>query len=96
MCKNADYNSLSKVLTKAFDRASKGKGKERHGINKPFKEQPIITEGEYFGIYPHLAQIRKKTLEVLRMDKDASQRELLDIIVYAAAAYIILEEDNEL
>ncbi len=85
-----NYASLRNVLVKAHKRASQGKGKERHATDNPFESQPIITEGEHFGISAHLYQIRKKCLEILRMDIDAAQRELLDIIVYAAATHIIL------
>ena len=86
------YLELHQTLMEAYKRASAGKGYERHATDNPFLEQPIITEGEHFGISPHLFQIRKKSLEVLRMATDAAQRELLDIIVYAAAAYLILKE----
>jgi hypothetical protein len=87
------YLELHRTLIEAYKRASEGKGRERHATDNNFLDQPIITEGKHFGISPHLYQIRKKALEVLRMEKDAAQRELLDIIVYAAAAYLVLKED---
>ena len=84
------YRALEEVLVQALNRCALGKGKERHATDNRFEEQPIITEGDILGIHPHIFQIRKKCLEVLRMDTDAAQRELLDVIVYAAAAHIIL------
>jgi hypothetical protein len=87
-----NYLPLMEVLEKAYERSAYGKGLERHATDNSFPEQPIVTEGQHFSIHPHLYQIRKKCLEVLRMDRDAAQRELLDVIVYAAAAYLILEE----
>lgn len=85
-----NYKALRLVMDAAYERAALGKGKERHATSNAFEDQPIITEGKHFGIRPHLYQIRKKSLEVARMDVDAAKRELLDVIVYAAAAYLIL------
>lgn len=87
-----EYITLFDVLLEAYDRASSGKGKERHATDDYFMDQPIVTEGRALGISPHIFQIRKKALEVMRMSPDAARRELLDIIVYAAAAFLITEE----
>lgn len=88
------YESLNDVLTAALDRASHGKGKERHGSGKPFLEQPILKIASMTGPGGHAYQIMKKAQEALRMESDAAQRELLDIIVYAAAWWLLLEKDE--
>jgi hypothetical protein len=90
-----NYATLVEVLSLAYERSAFGKGRDRHATDNPFEQQPIVTEGSYFGIQPHLYQIRKKALEILRMDTDAAQRELLDIIVYAAAAVLVLKEAED-
>ena len=86
------YQSLITVLNQAYLRAAQGKGKDRHANHKPFLEQPIITEGEHFYIIGNLQQIRKKCLEVLRLDQPAARNELLDVIVYAAASVLIIDK----
>lgn len=90
-----DYDSLKDTFEQAVIRASKGKGLERHATDKPFEEQAIVTEGEILGILPHIYQIRKKALEILRMDNTRGMLETLDIINYAAAMYIILKKERE-
>ncbi len=90
-----NYQSLDGILTRAYNRACYGKGLERHADNKPFEEQDIVSEGDTFGIHGHLFQIRKKAKEILRLDTpEAQQNELLDIIVYAAGAVIILDKEE--
>jgi phage terminase large subunit GpA-like protein len=87
------YDELKEVLDMAFKRASEGKGKERHANDKPFIEQDIITEQEFLGQYPVIFQIRKKAKETLRLkSNEAKINEYLDIIVYAAAAVIVLQD----
>ena len=90
-----NYKRLAGVLESAFNRAQKGKGRERHASGEAFHEQPICTEVKYFGIGCLLFQIRKKAQEVPRLAKEAAKKELYDIIVYAAAACIALEEKRE-
>ncbi len=91
-----NYRSLEQVLHLAFLRASKGKGKERHGTEESFLHQDICQEQRIFGINPSLFQIRKKTKEVLRLETQEQKiNELLDVIVYAAASVIILKEGGE-
>lgn len=90
------YSILFTVLWEASDRASHGKGKDRHANNKPFDQQPIVMEGENFGINGNLQQIRKKCLECLRLDYTRARNELLDVIVYAAASVIILDKQQDL
>ena len=86
------YQSLINVLDQAYNRASAGKGRERHATSEPFYEQSIVTEGKHFFIVGNLQQIRKKAVECLRLDMNAARNELLDIIVYAAASVIIIDK----
>jgi hypothetical protein len=90
----ADYESLVYVLRTAIKRVADGKGHERHGTNQPFEKQFLCNEmrHELHSIKPALYQIRKKSKEVLRMHPESAQKELLDIIIYAAATYIVLGE----
>ena len=90
-----NYQSLVGTLQLAFDRASTGKGYERHAEDKPFEEQDIVSELEVFGIAPALFQIRKKAKETIRLKKQSAKNELLDIIVYAAAAHLYLERKED-
>lgn len=89
---DASYDILSQVLTRAYYRASKGKGKVRHANGKPFLEQPVFTITEALGGRPDplLFQAVKKIYESQRLvDCEASVNELLDAIVYVAAAVIL-------
>lgn len=90
---DANYLSLRKVLDLAYKRSSSGKGKERHADNNPFEQQPICTElRTMHDTAPAVYQIRKKALESLRLQPETAIRELLDVMVYAAAAVIYLQE----
>lgn len=93
-----NYKALNDILAMAHNRASAGKGQQRHGSNEPFEQQPICTELRKMGLEPAIYQIRKKALELLRFKgkkgKERRTNELLDIIVYAAAAVIINEEGD--
>lgn len=91
------YDPLADVLHEAFLQASMGKGNERHASGREFLKQPIILNsflqktiaGQQF-------QIDKKSLEALHMqmrgEYAAAKRELLGVIVYAAAAVITLDQ----
>ena len=87
------YSSLNNVLVKAFLRASSGKGWERHGDKKKFTDQWILRGLRLFGIGGIQFQIGKKNEEInnLRETED-KVNELLDIMVYAAAGVIYLNE----
>ena len=86
------YKQLYETLLSAMNRAATGKGKERHATDAPFPQQPICTELRQIGVEPAIFQIRKKAMEALRMDCRGAANELLDVIVYAAAAVIIVKE----
>lgn len=91
------HEELRRILNLAFEQSATGKGQERHGNNKPFEEQPILTIPAMpgIGLGGLLYQIVKKTNEaggmVAREDNPAAKRELLGVIVYAAAAYLFVE-----
>lgn len=86
------YELLDNVLQYALKRASQGKGKRRHATDRPFHQQPICEEIRLLGTEAAVYQIRKKALESLRLSKLAAAEELHDVIVYAAAACIVLVE----
>lgn len=90
---------LWQVLQAAHNQATEGKGKERHGGDMPFIEQPIMAIQRMLEGSPidgHLFQVMKKAQEAGRMakrgDGEAAIRELYGVIVYAAAAAMMLEE----
>ncbi len=89
------YDSLLHVFNAALLRASIGKGKERHATDEPFEDQPICTELRLLGTTPAVYQVRKKARETLRMSSDQARREWLDVIVHAAAAFLVLNEELE-
>lgn len=93
------YGELSRVLISAYNQASRGKGKQRHADDKPLMDQPIIAIPVLLGGTEGLGglsyQIIKKSHESIgltnRRQFTAAKREFLDVIVYAAAAYLHLE-----
>jgi hypothetical protein len=91
-----DYGPLDSVLREALAQASTGKGKERHARGRDFVDQPILTIGRMVGAGYPVGQLMKKGQEavgmVARGDRDKAVAELLGVIVYAAAAVILLRE----
>jgi hypothetical protein len=86
-----NYVKLFEVLVMAGDRASKGKGRERHSHGEPFEGQYICRAPKIFGLGALLYQIGKKNEEIMKLDTPEGKiNELLDIIVYAAAGVILL------
>lgn len=92
------YEPLARVLGLAYDQSAKGKGKERHANAKPFDRQPILEIARMVGLGYHTGQIQKKVQEATGMAArgqiDAAKAELLGAIVYAAAAFLYLEEQE--
>lgn len=82
-----NYGTLAHVLNLAYERAAKGKGRERHGKGRAFHEQPIVTIPKLQGNFDGLAyQIMKKLGELKDFpEKERRVNELLDVIVYASA-----------
>jgi hypothetical protein len=86
------YKSLRAVLERAFRRAAFGKGNKRHSRgDETFDEQYIIRGATSFGIGGLYFQIGKKLEESVKMVGDERINELLDIIIYSAAAIMITE-----
>lgn len=91
--RHIDYAKLAAVLDRAYNRAAKEKGAERHGLGLPFEKQPMLTISEMLGSEDGiLYQIMKKCQEASRLPTERAVKELLDIIVYAAGAIIYLEQ----
>jgi hypothetical protein len=77
----------------ALSQAQDGKGKERHANDLPFDKQIICTATREEGHGFTRGQIRKKIEEVKRLPTvDAQIREMLSIIVYAAADIMVMQD----
>lgn len=89
------YNELQDIFQLALRRAAIGKGKIRHAEEgQLFEQQQICNDLRGTDKSAAVFQIRKKAREVLRIPKKIDKiNELLDIMVYAAAAVIVLEEE---
>lgn len=93
------YEDLAGVLAEAYGQAARGKGKERHANQSPFKNQPImrISRGRS-GIGGLSYQIQKKADEAIGMVErgkhEAACKELMGSIVYAAAMILLIREKN--
>lgn len=85
------YEKLDDVLTRAFNQAANGKGKERHADGRPFHEQPMQTIAQQVGVGFITGQAMKKLGESTKLPRDRAIHELLGAIVYAAGAVIFLE-----
>lgn len=92
------YEPLRRVLEEAYNQSARGKGRERHANEKPFLQQPIMEIGRMVGVGGHTYQINKKAQEATTMasrgQRGAAKAELLGVIVYAAAAYLLIEESE--
>ena len=90
------YEPLFEILVEALNQAQRGKGKQCHAENKPFMQQPIITEGREIGIWGHVFQVRKKVREAANcQDLDRAITDLLGAINYTAAMVIVRREKEE-
>jgi len=86
------YEHLADVLQRAYDQASKGKGKERHANGKPFHKQPMQDLVRLHGVGFATGQASKKASEALGLPTLERQvAELLGAIVYLSGAVIALE-----
>jgi hypothetical protein len=95
-----DYEALFLAMFSAFDQGAKGKGKERHGNDLTYLEQPICTlpkQGHGLGALTY--QISKKAGEANTLldikGVDAAIREIKGCVNYGAAALIYLESLKE-
>jgi len=93
------YETLARVLQLAYDQSARGKGKERHANSEPFDQQPIFNISRMVGVGGLSYQICKKAQEATGMaargSTDAAKAEFLGAIVYAAAAYLLIEEHDQ-
>lgn len=90
--KEPGYEKLADVLSRAFDQAARGKGKERHAQGAPFDQQPMQNLCSLYGTGFALGQAAKKAQESMRLPHEAKIREMLGAIVYLAGAIIHEEE----
>lgn len=90
------YSDLRRVFDLARAQAAEGKGKERHALpGERFEQQPIMAIGRRHGSnHFELGQAEKKLQESARLKPGAAKREILGAINYAAAAYLLLEEQE--
>jgi hypothetical protein len=93
------YGPLASILQEAYEQAAGGKGKERHANGKPFLDQPIMEIARMVGVGFQTGQVQKKVQEATSMfgrgQAEAAVRELLGAINYAAAAIILIREQQE-
>ena len=88
-----EYGPLYDILYEAGLRASDSKGKERHANDRPFISQPISSIQDAVGSGFPLGQALKKIQESRRLAPSKARNELLDAIVYIAAAIIYEDRD---
>lgn len=90
------YEKLAGALRDAYAQSATGKGKERHANDLPFDEQPILAIGRMCGMGYQTGQVQKKAQEATGMAArgklSAARAEMLGVIVYAAAAVVLLDE----
>ena len=99
------YDALIHVFLDAVDQAATGKGRERHATNEPFQKQLICAGARLYGTGAPLFQAHKKIQEASRLSEfppdqngrtgpERAVHELLGAMVYAAAAVIVLREQE--
>ena len=88
------YDELRRVLRAAVEQASAGKGKARHaGEGEAFEDQQIVQDGVWMkNTGFQVGQARKKLMESTRLPPDRAKAEILGAIVYAAAAFLVIEK----
>lgn len=93
------YETLSRILTAAYDDSARGKGVERHANGLPWHEQQIIELQKMFGPGGAGFQLSKKAAEAFGMfqrgQHDAAIRELNGTICYAAAMILAIEMERD-
>ena len=93
---DAPYAPLREVLNRALEQAAHGKGADRHANGQPFTDQPILAISRMVGPGFAIGQVMKKAQEASTMAGRGNPQnavfELLGVIVYAAAAVILIEE----
>lgn len=93
------YEALFVTLLEAHDQAAIGKGRDRHAKGQPFLKQPIMEIGRMVGPGYQTGQSMKKAQEAMgmlgRREYGKAMAELLGAINYLAAAYLLIEEQQE-
>jgi len=101
------YAPLREFLDGALERATAGKGHQRHAnggrefsresmLVRPFLEQPILGIPRLLGSPDFLmGQIIKKGLEARGLEPEAAMRECLDIANYAAGMWCWYREQGD-
>lgn len=89
------YEKLDDVLSRAFQQASEGKGKERHANDLPFHEQPMQQVNRMVGVGFSHGQAIKKIVESQNMEPEKAVHELLGAICYIAGGIITIESRSE-
>lgn len=93
------YEHLARILALAYDQSARGKGKERHGNGLAFDKQPIMEIARMSGLGGHIYQMMKKAQEAGTMHMngyhDAAIKEFYGVMVYAAAAVKLIEEQRK-
>lgn len=91
-----DYQKLKVVLDAAYAQSAEGKGAKIHANGKDFERQPILEISRMVGPGFTLGQAMKKAQEsagrIARGEYDEAAQELLGVIVYAAAAVVLVGE----
>lgn len=84
------YQELADILQAAYDQAARGKGKERHANDLPFKDQRMQVISDLLDSDDGMAyQVIKKLTEGLQFkDPAAREKELLGSIVYIAGILV--------
>lgn len=90
------HASLERVFALAVEQSKSGKGADRHGNGEDLDNQPIFTLNRPLGTnHGALFQVLKKTTESAKLAStgrvEMAKNELLGAMVYAAAAYLLLE-----
>ena len=101
-----NYRVLEEILCRAYKRCAEGKGKERHAVNDQlFEEQQIVSiprilaggsvefeQDVHTASAAVLFQAVKKIYESQRLPNQQATAELLDAIIYIAAAVELHDE----
>ena len=82
------YRALFRVLYDAQKRAQWDKGRDRHGVGRPFQDQPIMDLCRLYGSGFATGQAAKKMSEAQALPWEQARAELLDAIVYIAGAVV--------
>ena len=94
------FAPLAKVLIEAYEHAASGKGADRHDANgATIEDQPIVAFGRMLNsIDGHAYQVMKKAHEASLMARRGNAQgaiaEMLGVINYAAAAIIVMRQQN--